>query len=629
MQPTHRSDRNRRGAAILWLLVVVAGLAVGGFLWWGRRDEAVDTELALSTIVAREKLRVSVVEAGQLKAAKSVDIYCKVKGGATILELVEEGKRVEAGDVVVKLDASNLEDDLTAQKIKFQNAKAAFIQAEKAREIQESKNDSDTQKATVDLALAHTDLRKYLEGDFPLKEKQAASDKTLAESEEKAAKQKADDTAELVALDYAAETELQSDRLAFERASVKKAMSELQQQILADFEKPRQVQILESDVQQKGAELERVKLRCEADLAQKVADFESKKATFELEQNKLAELEAQLNNTTIRAPSAGLVVYPMNQSGGMGGRGGSDRDRIEEGATARENQLLISLPDTSEMIVSVSVHESAVDKVKVGQPAIVTIDAVADQSYIGRVTFIAPLPDSANQWLNPDLKVYRCEITVGGASTGLRPGMSASAEIVVDELKDAIALPIHAVYRRGDRYYVYVADATGKPLVREVKIGLHNDARVAISEGLEPGEKVYLSVPPGAPQPDFPETTKVAATSSVEELRAQASAIPSRSTSGRPDGAAPAADAGAGAPGGAPGAAIGGVDFSKLRGLSEEERKKALQEMLDKMTPEQKAAWEEQMKRFGGGAGGAPGGGRGPRGERGAGSGGEKPQGGS
>ncbi len=598
-------DRSRRGAAILWLLVVVAGLAVGGFLWWGRRDDKVDTELALSATVAREKLRVSVVESGQLKASKSVDIYCKVKGGATILELVDEGVRVNEGDILVKLDASNLEDELTAQKIKFQNAKAAFIQAEKAREIQESKNASDTQKATVDLALAETDKRKYIDGDFPLKEKQAASDKKLAESEEKAANQKADDTAELVALDFAAETELQSDRLAAERATVKKSMSELQQRILADFERPRQMQVLESDVLQKSAELERVKLRCEADFAQKVADYESKKATFELEQNKLALLESQLVNTTIRAPSAGLVVYPVNQGGGMGG-GRSDRDRVEEGAAVRENQLLISLPDTTEMIVSVSVHESAVDKVKVDQPALVTIDAGA-QSFVGRVTFIAPLPDSANQWLNPDLKVYRCEITIGGATTGLRPGMSASAEIVVDELQDTIALPIHAVYRRGERYYVYISDATGKPLVREVKIGMHNDARVAIADGLAPGERVFLSVPPGAPQPDFPAAAKVAAAASVEDLRKQAGAIPTKGARPEGDGAAAAAPAAGAAP---------AFDFSKLRGMSEEERKKAMQEMLDKMTPEQKAAWDERMKQFGGGAGGPPAGGRGGAGEK-------------
>jgi RND family efflux transporter MFP subunit len=626
--------RSSRGAAIVWLIAAVVALGVGGFLFWGGRGEAEAAEIALSTTAGKEKLRVAVVEAGQLKAARSTDIYCKVRGGATILELVDEGTWVKEGDVVVKLDAKSLEDDLTAQKIKYQNALAAKIQAEKAREIQASKNQSDVDKGNLDLALAKTDLEKYVKGDFPLKQKQAESDQKLAASEEQTAKTKAEDTAELVELDYAADTEKQSDELAHQRAKVKLEMSIEQGKLLETYERPRQMQVLESDVRQKESELDRVKLRCEADIAQKIADEESKKATYSLERSKLAELEEQLKNTTILAPAAGLVVYPVNQSGGMGGRGGSDRDRVEEGATARENQLLLSLPDTSEMVVSVSVHESAMDKVKVGQPALVNIDAIKDKSYFGKVTFMAALPDSANQWLNPDLKVYRCEVTLDGEMTGLRPGMSASVEIIVDELADVIALPIHAVYRRGRRYFVYVADDDGKPKVQEVKIGLHNEQRVAITSGLDVGTKVFLSAPFGAPEPDFPVETTAAAESSMEELRQRAAAIQPKS------GAAPPAGAPTGREGmtaGGERAARGGfgqmptgIDWSelgKLRGMDEAAQEKWWDEKLATLTAEQRQqwnAWREQAKQFRAGGAGAGGGDR--RGE-GGGTEGSRPDG--
>jgi RND family efflux transporter MFP subunit len=604
----HDSGRATRGAAILWLIGVVAALAVGGFLVWGGRDEKGTTEIALSWTAAQEKLRIAVVESGQLKAARSTDIYCKLRGGATILELVDEGVKVSEGDVVVRLDAKNLEDDLTAQKIKYQNALAARIQAEKAHAIQESKNQSDTDKAALDKELAKTDLDKYIEGDFPLKQKEAESNVKLAESELLTADKKAKETKQLVELDFAAETELQGDELDLQRCEVAKSMAIEKGKLLEKFEKPRQVQVLESDVRAKDAELDRVKLRCEADIAQKLADWESKKATFDLEESKLAELEQQLVNTTILAPTAGLVVYPLNQGGGMGGRGGSDRDRVEEGATVRENQLLLSLPDTSEMVVSVNVHESAVDKVRVGQPAIVMIDAATDRSFLGKVTFVAPLPDTQNQWLNPDLKVYRCEITLEGGAVGLKPGMSASAEIIIDELPDAIALPIHAVYRRGDHYFVYVVAAEGKAAIREVKLGLHNDQRVAISEGLAAGEKVYLSVPPGAPQPDFPADAKAKPETSVDELRQRAAAIQGKPTSEMSPGAS------------GPTAAMAmptGIDFSEfaqLKGKSEEEQTKWWADKLATLTPEQKTAWEAwraRMKSMGAGGNGASGRGNG------------------
>ena len=65
----------------------------------------------------------------------------------------------------------------------------------------------------------------------------------------------------------------------------------------------------------------------------------------------------------------------------------------------------------------------------------------------------------------------------------LRPGMSASVEIVIDDLHDTISLPIHAVHRQEDHHYVYVAEATGPPKLQEVKIGLYNEKRVAILGG--------------------------------------------------------------------------------------------------------------------------------------------------
>jgi RND family efflux transporter MFP subunit len=600
------APRSQRGAALLWLILVVVGLGVGGFFLWQRRSNEVKPETTLSWVASKEKMRVSVVESGQLKAAKSVDIYCEVKGGATILELVDEGTKVQGGDTLVRLDASNLEDELTAQKIKKLNAEAALTAAEKTVEIQKSKNQSDIDKAALDMALAKTDYDKYLDGDYPLKKSQAESDILLAQSTEQIAVDKAKDTRDLVELDFAAETEAKSDELAAKQATEKRKMVQKSSEMLDKYERPRQLQVLESAMNQTRDELERVKLRCDADLAQKAADYESKKATFDLEKGKLEDLEEQVTKTLIVAPSEGLVVYPVNQNG-MGGRGGSDRDRIEEGATAREHQLLLSLPDTSSMVVVVSVHESAIDKLKLGQPAVITIDARPDLSFIGSVTFIAPLPDSQNQWLNPDLKVYRCEIQLAGDTKDLRPGMSASVEIVIDELNDAIAVPIHAVNRRGDHYFVYVQDSAGKPAIAEVKVGLHNDNRVAITDGVQAGDRIYLAMPPGAPQPDFPVTAAEASATSVEELRKKAGEIPVKATRNerRPEGRPDGRTGGPAGPGGGPGQ-ISQADMEKWQKMTPEERKKAMEDLRAKMTPEERAKWDERAKKMreAGGAGG-------------------------
>ena len=118
------------------------------------------------------------------------------------------------------------------------------------------------------------------------------------------------------------------------------------------------------------------------------------------------------------------------------------------------------------------------------------------------------------------------------------------------------------------------------------------------------GEKVFLSVPPGAPQPQFQDAAKKVADASVAELRERAAAIQAKT---------PAADAKAPAAGAGPGG-FNPADMAKLRTMTEDERKKWWQEQLDKMTPEQRKQWEERMKQ-GPPGGGGPGGGGGTKGE--------------
>jgi hypothetical protein len=166
---------------------------------------------------------------------------------------------------------------------------------------------------------------------------------------------------------------------------------------------------------------------------------------------------------------------------------------------------------------------------------------------------------------------------------------------VIDEIQDAIAVPLHAVRRRGDHYYCYVEGAEGKPEIQEVKIGLHNDQHVAVTEGLRNGQTVFLAEPPGAPQPKFADSTEAAKTS-VDELRKKTSDInahPKSDESKRNEGRT--------ARGTPPG--MTAEQLEKWNKMSPEEKKKAREEMMKNLTPEQRAQMEEARKRFGGGDG--------------------------
>ena len=160
------ADRWVPAAAGAWLRL--AGLLVGVpvvLLLAGCEAESV-TETAAVAPVERMDLNILVEKGGSLQAANNREIRSEVMGQNRVIYLIEEGKQVEEGDVLVRVDSAELEERLTQQEITYQSALASKIQAEEQYEIQVSQNQSDVLKARLDLEFAVMDLEKYtgLEG---------------------------------------------------------------------------------------------------------------------------------------------------------------------------------------------------------------------------------------------------------------------------------------------------------------------------------------------------------------------------------------------------------------------------------------------------------------------------------
>ena len=157
----------------------------------------------------------------------------------------------------------------------------------------------------------------------------------------------------------------------------------------------------------------------------------------------------------------------------------------------------------AEMIVEVKLHESVVKQVADGSPAYATIDAYPDKRLKGRVTKIAVMPDRTAWWMPAGSKSYVTQITLDEAPKGLKPGMSAQVEILVDDRPDVLQVPVSSIYVDKGYQVAYVKTASG-PQVRRVDLGLSNDRNVEILSGLEAGETVYLYKPTGAPELSAP-----------------------------------------------------------------------------------------------------------------------------
>ena len=229
-----------------------------------------------------------------------------------------------------------------------------------------------------------------------------------------------------------------------------------------------------------------------AELAQAEARYKSAVQRLNLEAERLADINEQLAMTVIRAERPGLVVYGSAEAS-QPFRGGN-QEPIQEGATIRERQAILTIPDMTEMAVRVNIHESSVQRVREGQQVAVRIDAFPNARLTGEVIKVAVVADSGNAFMNPDLKVYPTIVKIDDVHDWLRPGMSAEVEILVDSLDDVVYVPIQAVSYLDGEQVVYVARGNRRE-VRVVETGTFSEQFIEIVSGLSAGETVMLLPP--------------------------------------------------------------------------------------------------------------------------------------
>lgn len=540
--------------------------------------------------VKQGPLRIAVREGGELESGRPTKIRSQVEGRNAIIELVPEGSMVTEGQLVCRLDSAGLEDRLQQQQIVVDKAESDYAQAKESHEIQIKQNEESLKDAQTKLDLARRALEGYKVHTIPLEEKKLQSDLTVAKEELARAKTEAEASQRLFEKEIVPKTQLEADLLGQKKAAERVDIAQRNLEYFKTYTSRDEITKLTSDVAVLEIALERVKQQCASNLVQSQDLVDTRKKNLDLEKEQLKKFTEQLSLCEIRAPNAGLVVYARERS--RHGQG----EPVSLGKEVRERETILIIPDLTLMVVQLEVHESSVKKVKKGQGAWVTVDALPGRTFKGVVTHVAAVPSSQSSWMNPDLKVYEATVKLEETAEGIKPGMHAQVEILVDQIEDAVQIPVQCIAQAGSRSFVYVAKGPEEVELREVEVGLNNQSFVHVTKNLKAGEYVYLSRPKDAPALPKPEQTEF---------------VPAKSLTGKSgksgeSGGGNSDDGNMRRPGGRGG-----------RGSMTPEQREAMRKRMESMTPEQR---EALRKRFGGGSRG--GGDRGGRGGRGAGRGG-------
>ncbi len=468
-------------------LAVAVALVAGMTMLLGRSTRSNGVQQGYFT-VKRGDFLISVVEGGTLRALRESSIRSEVENATKIISIVPEGTYVHKGDLLVELETNQIKDSLDSQEITLENSNFAFLQAQERLAIQKSLAESNIKEAEMRVEFAKSDMEKYLDGEWPQQQNKAQNVITLATGELERAKDRLNWTEVLAKKGYATKSELQVDSLTVKQKQISLAQATEDLRLLEKYDYPKKKRLMEANVESFEKELELLKQRSTASITESEADLASRKRMLALQQEKMDDLKKQLELTKIHAPAEGLVVYSAGSSGSY-----YSGVLIEEGATIRFRQEIIKLPDVTEMVIEVRVHESHITKIQRGQNAYVTIDSLPDLRLKGRVNKVAVLPDASSRYYNPTLKVYTTEVLIEDKlPEELKPGVSGRAEIVITNLQNVLAAPLQAVTSIKGEQVCFVGKGA-EPHKKAVEVGLYNDKFIEIRSGLKEGDELLLA----------------------------------------------------------------------------------------------------------------------------------------
>lgn len=193
--------------------------------------------------------------------------------------------------------------------------------------------------------------------------------------------------------------------------------------------------------------------------------------------------------TTVYAPISGTVLQVNGKVGQSAGSSGSSAAAAGGGAatTASSSSDLVVIANLAALQVSVSVPESDIGALEVGQVAAVTFPAVSGATAKGKITSIDPVPTTSNS-----VVAYGVVVRLSGVPKTIRLGQSASVTITTDSATGALVVPSTAVTTTGSRSTVLLLK-DGQQVRTQVTVGVVGDSWTQIESGVSAGDQVVLT----------------------------------------------------------------------------------------------------------------------------------------
>ncbi len=473
------SERSRASWVVYALAALLIGAIVAAVLLVGPASSATSTQTRVVT-AQRGVVQSTVSGSGNVQASSELNLGFKASGTVTHI-YVKQGQQVAQGQLLATLDPQSAEVTLEQAKANLQSAEAAL-----ARE-----DETDGESSSSSSPAANSGARAE------------AATATIADTRGSTRSLTAGSQAETTPAATTPSTQTGSSTMPQTGTAAPKQAEK----------KPKKTEGSDSasgsataEGSQKPSEGSSANsLSSEISSATREANVASARAAVKSDQLTVENDERSVANTRLTAPESGTIVSlggevgetvsgggtsratsessessSSSGGGGLGGSGGSGSSSGASESSASSNAFAV-LSNLSSMKLVVPLSESEVGSVKRGQTATVTVEALKGAKLAAHVSEVSALPTS-----NSGVVSYDVTFTLDQLTAGLKPGMSATAEVVVQQA-EGVNVPSSAISGGS----VTVVEGS-RQVSRPVTSGLAGDSTTIIVSGLRAGERVAL-----------------------------------------------------------------------------------------------------------------------------------------
>ncbi|MBS9388113.1 Macrolide export protein MacA [Dolichospermum sp. UHCC 0315A] len=425
----------------------------------------------LTVPVEAKSVTVRITASGKVQPVQSVNISPKSPGLLADLN-VEQGDTVKQGQIIARMDNSEIKMRILQYQANLAQAKAQLAESEagsRPEEIAQAKARVDQAQAQLAIIRDGNRLQEIQQAQAQVDSAKASV--ALTQSRVKRYQDLAKDGA------------ISQDSLEQYVSENSKAKANLE-------EAQRRLSLLKvgnrnQDIQKQAAivnqEKEGLRKLENGNRPQEIARLKAAVASAEAQ---LKQQQVQLEDTIIRAPFSGIVTQRYATVGGYV----SPAISASSNASATSTSI-VALAKGLEVLANVP--EVDISQIKQQQKVEITIDAYPEEVFQGQVRLIAP-----EAVVDQNVTSFQVRVAINTGAEKLRSGMNVSeVTFLGNNIKDALLIPQELIVTRKGKTGVWLLGEKNKPQFRLVTIGANIDNQIQVLDGLKAGDRVFIDLP--------------------------------------------------------------------------------------------------------------------------------------